>query len=76
MELPLPKGHFLPVGLKLKTNIQIGYYFQPLCRVKGKCYHHSFHVLEGERISDDDTPEIWDLEDGDQIGSILEQVGC
>ncbi len=32
-------------------------------------------LLDGERVTGDQTPKMLELEDGDQIDAVLEQVG-
>merc|ERR1719183_1259677 len=49
--------------------------FGAYARRKGVDKNQLRFLVDGERVKIDDTPETLDMEDGDQVDVVLEQIG-
>ena len=62
--------------VRIKTTTRMGKVFKCYAHHKGVHESNLRFLLDGERICDQDTPMMLDLEDDDQIDVILVQTGC
>jgi len=61
---------------RIKRGTKLGKVFHLFAQRKGIEYGQLFFLLDGERISETETPSSLELEDEDQIDAILRQCGC
>ena len=77
----MPPPHFLPsqngeeTQFKIKKTTKMGKVFKAYAERKGISQSTLRFLLDGERVADDQTAKMLELEDGDQIDAVLEQVG-
>ena len=62
--------------LKIKNSSKMSELMKGYAKLKDIDYSSLRFFNGGERVSDDDTPEILELCDHDQIDVMLEQCGC
>ena len=78
---PCTPLHFLPsqngeeTQFKIKKTTKMGKVFKAYAERKGISQSTLRFLLDGERVADDQTAKMLELEDGDQIDAVLEQVG-
>jgi len=60
---------------KIKNHTKFGKVFDAYCDRQSLARNTVRFLFEGTRVQDTDTPESLDLEDGDMIQAMLEQVG-
>ena len=60
---------------KIKKTTKMGKVFKAYAERKGISQSTLRFLLDGERVNDDQTAKMLELEDGDQIDAVLEQVG-
>ncbi|KAL2065576.1 hypothetical protein VTL71DRAFT_3246 [Oculimacula yallundae] len=60
---------------KIKKHTKFGKVFDAYCQRQGLARNTVRFLLDGTRIQDHDTPESLDIEDGDMIDAMLEQLG-
>jgi len=76
---PFSKHFFYQNGeetqFKIKKTTKMGKVFKAYAERKGISQQTLRFLLDGERVNDDQTAKMLELEDGDQIDAVLEQVG-
>ncbi|CAJ1966356.1 unnamed protein product [Cylindrotheca closterium] len=60
---------------KIKKTTKMGKVFQTYAQRKGMQVSSLRFLLDGDRIKDDQTPKMLEMEDQDQIDCVLDQVG-
>ena len=60
---------------KVKKGTKMAKIFSAYAQRKGVELANLRFTCDGTRINNDDTPKMLELEDGDQIDSLIEQVG-
>ena len=73
--LPLPSQNGEETQFKIKKTTKMGKVFKAYAERKGISQSTLRFLLDGERVADDQTAKMLELEDGDQIDAVLEQVG-
>ena len=63
------------VFFKVKPQTQMGKIFEAYAKRRGIDRTVLRFMLDGHRVLDTDTPEILELENGDQVDCLLEQIG-
>lgn len=63
------------VMFKIKRTTKLSKLMQAYCSRVGQASNSLRFLVDGERISGDDTPNTLDLEDGSAIDAMREQVG-
>lgn len=59
----------------MKKSTKMDKVFGAYARRKGVDKAQLRFLVDGERVKVDDTPETLELEDGDQVDVVLEQIG-
>lgn len=73
--LSLPSQNGEETQFKIKKTTKMGKVFKAYAERKGISQSTLRFLLDGERVADDQTAKMLELEDGDQIDAVLEQVG-
>lgn len=73
--LPLLSQNGEETQFKIKKTTKMGKVFKAYAERKGISQSTLRFLLDGERVADDQTAKMLELEDGDQIDAVLEQVG-
>lgn len=60
---------------KIKKTTKMGKVFQTYAQRKGMQVSSLRFLLDGDRIKEDQTPKMLEMEDQDQIDCVLDQVG-
>ncbi|WBW73889.1 ubiquitin-like protein modifier SUMO [Schizosaccharomyces osmophilus] len=63
------------VFFKIKKTTEFSKLMKIYCARQGKTMNSLRFLVDGERIRPDQTPAELDMEDGDQIEAVLEQLG-
>ncbi|EEB08678.1 hypothetical protein SJAG_03843 [Schizosaccharomyces japonicus yFS275] len=63
------------VFFKIKKTTEFGKLMKIYCARQGKSMSSLRFLVDGERIRPDQTPAELEMEDGDQIEAVLEQLG-
>ncbi|EPY51653.1 SUMO protein [Schizosaccharomyces cryophilus OY26] len=63
------------VFFKIKKTTEFSKLMKIYCARQGKTLNSLRFLVDGERIRPDQTPAELDMEDGDQIEAVLEQLG-
>ena len=71
----LPSQNGEETQFKIKKTTKMGKVFKAYAERKGISQSTLRFLLDGERVADDQTAKMLELEDGDQIDAVLEQVG-
>ncbi|KAJ1957200.1 ubiquitin-like protein [Linderina pennispora] len=63
------------VMFKIKRKTKLSKLMQAYCSRSGQTLGSVRFLVDGQRITGDNTPEELDLEDGDSIDAMMEQIG-
>ncbi|BFZ64901.1 SUMO protein smt3 [Saitoella coloradoensis] len=63
------------VFFKIKRSTPLKKLMEAYCDRSGKTFNTVRFLVDGERVRPDQTPEDLEMEDGDQIECMIEQIG-
>lgn len=63
------------VTFRIKTSTAMGKVFDAYCTKQGHTRSSMRFLFDGNRVNDTATPDALDIEDGDVIDALVEQVG-
>mmetsp|Transcript_21453 Transcript_21453/g.46788 ORF Transcript_21453/g.46788 Transcript_21453/m.46788 type:complete len:100 (-) Transcript_21453:254-553(-) len=75
LTIRIKDGNGEETQFKIKKATKMGKVFKAYAERKGISQSSLRFLLDGDRVQDDQTAKMLELEDGDQIDAVLEQVG-